>query len=196
MFDFFEGEIVEKQPTSVVLNVDGVGYRFTVPLSTSERLGTGGRVRLLAHLHVREDAMRLYGFATAEERILFEALIGVSGIGPAVATAVLSGIGVQDFVIAVETKDETRLRRIKGIGAKTAQRILLELGDSLPGLVARVRLGPSAKNRPKEDALLALESLGFSRAIADKAVERALGEAPADEKVESLVRRALRYAAG
>jgi holliday junction DNA helicase RuvA len=196
VYDFFEGEIVEKQPTSVVLAVDGIGYRFTVPLSTSERLAQGSTVRLLAHLHVREDTLRLYGFASAEERVLFEALIGVSGIGPAVATAVLSGIGVREFVAALESKDESRLRRIKGIGAKTAQRILLELGGSLPALVDRVRLGPSDEAAPKNDAVLALESLGFGRAVAEKAVERAVGESAAGERVESLVRRALRYASG
>jgi Holliday junction DNA helicase RuvA len=192
LYEFFEGELVEKLPTSVTLSVNGIGYRFTVPLSTSEALPRAGAVRLLAHLHVREDELRLYGFATPQERLVFEALISVSGIGPALANVVLSGIGVTDFVRALQSRDEARLRRIKGIGAKTAQRILVELGPALPALLERSRLEPS-KGGARQDAVLALLSLGFTKEVAEKAVDRALAEGQADDPAEALVRRALRF---
>ncbi len=195
MYDFFEGEVVEKRPATIVLAVNGVGYRFLVPLSTSEAVPRSGTVRLFTHLHVREDALKLYGFCTAEERTAFQALISVTGVGPAVAITVLSGISVAEFLEAIEARDEARLRRVRGIGPKIAQRILFELSESLPLLLSRARLGPSRPAPRSEDALLALQSLGFTQAVAEKAVKRALGEAQDGETVEALVRRALRFTA-
>jgi Holliday junction DNA helicase RuvA len=181
--------------TEVVLDVNGVGYHLTVPLSTSNSLASDGAVSLLTHLYVREDQMRLFGFATETERRIFRMLIGVSGIGPSIALAVLSGSTVEQFKNAVECGDCAFLSRIKGIGRRTAERIVVDLRERI--MAVEVEGAPAVSERDQicRDAALALQSLGYSRGAAEKAVQKALtGLGEAGATTEDLVRAALKFA--
>ena len=180
MIAFLRGRIFEKHPNRIVVDVDGVGYDVSVPLSTFYGLGDAGSdIALRIHTHVREDALALYGFATRLEQELFERLIGVSGIGPKLALAVLSGIEPADLIRAIERGDLARLTAIPGVGKKTAERIVLELKDRLPVTAdrrARRRAGIGAGAR--DDVLSALINLGYHRPLAEKAVESAVKATP------------------
>ncbi|MBN1761376.1 MAG: Holliday junction branch migration protein RuvA, partial [Chitinispirillaceae bacterium] len=132
MIEYIRGILAEKEPGHVTVEAHGVGYGASIPLSTYERLpATGTEVRLLTHYHVREDGHKLFGFFSAEERMIFRQLISVSKIGPKVALNVLSGVSVQDLVASVNRSDPTRLQKISGVGAKTAQRLVMELKGKL-----------------------------------------------------------------
>jgi len=183
MIAFLRGRVFEKQPNRVIVDVQGVGYEVLVPLSTYYQIGeTGEDVALRVHTHVREEALQLYGFATELERQLFEKLIAVSGIGPKLAVALLSGMEAREFLTAVQRGDVTRLTGIPGIGKKTAERIVLELKDRVAMLGAPVDVGTpveSAADRLRDDVLSALQNLGYHRPLAEKAVESALDGAEA-----------------
>jgi Holliday junction DNA helicase RuvA len=172
------GAILEKHPNRIVLDVQGVGYDVFVPLSTFYGLGDPGTaVALRIHTHVREDALTLYGFATLLEQDLFERLIGVSGIGPKLALAVLSGIEPMDLMRAIERGDVARLTAIPGVGKKTSERIVLELKDRLPRVqAAAVAAGGAASDASalRDDVLSALVNLGYHRPLAEKAVDAAI----------------------
>jgi Holliday junction DNA helicase RuvA len=190
------GQIVEKQATRLVVDVRGVGYEVHVPLYTFYHLPEpGGEVTLRVHTHVREDAIVLFGFATALEQLLFERLIAVSGIGPKLALAVLSGIDPADFVRAVQSGDVARLTRIPSVGRKTAERIGLELKDRLKqpwaADAAAAAAEPSGEAELRADLLSALLNLGYRRALAEKAVDGAL-VAPGERTFERLLRDTLR----
>jgi holliday junction DNA helicase RuvA len=189
------GRILDKQPNRIIVDVSGVGYDVLVPLSTFYGLGdTGGEIALRIHTHVREEALALYGFATALEQLLFERLIGVSGIGPKLALAVLSGIEPAELIRAVERGDVARLTSIPGVGKKTAERIVLELKDRLPRpQLAVVTAGDVTVAAPalRDDVLSALINLGYHRPLAEKAVEAAIKAAP-DGDFERTLRQALR----
>jgi holliday junction DNA helicase RuvA len=190
------GHVVEKQATRLVVDVRGVGYEVHVPLSTFYHLPEpGGEVTLHVHTHVREDAIVLFGFATALEQLVFERLIAVTGIGPKLALAVLSGIDPTDFVRAVQSGDVARLTRIPGVGRKTAERIGLELKDRLKqpwAADAAAAAGePSGEAELRADLLSALLNLGYHRALAEKAVDGAL-VAPGERTFERLLRDTLR----
>src|SRR5262245_51550489 len=132
MYEFFRGTVAERSPAHVVLDVGGIGFRLEVPASTSERVREAearGPVKLLAYLQVREDALRLYGFATAAERRMFEQLLTIKGIGPAIALNILSGSTIPDIVRAIKVGDFRFLDRIKGVGKKLAERVVLELRE-------------------------------------------------------------------
>lgn len=187
------GTISEKHPNRIIVDVNGVGYDVLVPLSTFYGLGDAGAgVTLRVHTHVREDAIALYGFATALEQDLFERLIGISGIGPKLALAVLSGIDPGELVRAIRSQDVARLTRIPGVGKKTAERIGLELKDRLPQSVAAADAEATDEaGDVKADLLSALLNLGYNRAVADKAVDAALKKAP-NGAFEALLRDVLR----
>ena len=189
------GRILEKHPNRLVVDVHGVGYDVFVPLSTFYGLGDpGSEIALRIHTHVREDAFLLYGFATVLEQDLFERLIGVSGIGPKVALAVLSGIEPLELVRAVERGDVARLTAIPGVGKKTSERIVLELKDRLPrAQVAAVAAGvaPPETSSLHDDLLSALVNLGYHRPLAEKAVESAIKALP-DVGFERTLKQALR----
>jgi Holliday junction DNA helicase RuvA len=177
MIASLSGTLFEKAPGRLIVDVGGVGYDVQVPLSTFYVLGEpGAAVSLRVHTHVREDVIALYGFATRLEQDLFERLIGISGIGPKLAIAVLSGIEPVDLIRAVRTQDVARLTAIPGVGKKTAERIGLELKDRLP--VVPVAAGPGQPAPPEDqlraDLLSALLNLGYQRAAADKAIEKTL----------------------
>ena len=195
MIAHLRGRILEKQPTRVVVDVSGVGYDVAVPLSTFYGLGEpGGEVALRVHTHVREDALALYGFATALELDLFNRLISISGIGPKLALAVLSGIEPPDLVAAIERGDVARLTAIPGVGKKTSERIVLELRDRLPRAhpaAAALAGGGTDGLIVRDDLLSALMNLGYHRPLAEKAVDAAIKSTP-DGGFERLLKHALR----
>lgn len=198
MIALLQGRLVEKQPQRLIVDVQGVGYEVHVPLSTFYGLGEpGSAVTLRVHTHVREDALALFGFATRLEQDLFERLIGISGIGPRLALAVLSGIEPLELVRAVRQGDIARLTSIPGVGKKTAERIGLELKDRLPPVVpvdGAAVVEPEAGGL-RGDLLSALANLGYQRATAEKAVDRVLRrdrEAPFQEALKSVLREMTR----
>jgi Holliday junction DNA helicase RuvA len=185
------GRLFEKQPNRIVLDVSGVGYDVFVPLSTFYSLGEpGADATLRIHTHVREDALLLYGFATALEQDLFERLIGISGIGPKLALAVLSGLEPADLMRAIERGDVAKLTGIPGVGKKTSERIVLELKDRLPRAAAAAAT-PAPAPDVRDDVLSALVNLGYHRPLAEKAVASALNVAP-DAGFERTLKQALR----
>jgi Holliday junction DNA helicase RuvA len=192
------GRLVRKETQEAIVDVHGVGYRLTIPLSTFYRIGDPGQeVTLLTHTHVREDTLALFGFLTAAEQALFERLISISGVGPKVAIAILSGIEAPDLVSALRTSDVVRLTRIPGVGKKTAERLVLELKDKVQGLAAAEPEPTPAGGRgtAKDDLVSALVHLGYSRPEAEKGVERALKD-DGDGRFEDLLRRTLRILSG
>jgi Holliday junction DNA helicase RuvA len=193
------GRILEKQPTRVVVDVAGVGYDVAVPLSTFYGLGDpGAEVALRVHTHVREDALALYGFATALELELFNRLISISGIGPKLALAVLSGIEPPDLVTAIERGDVARLTAIPGVGKKTSERIVLELKDRLPRKppsAAAAGAGSTDELMVRDDLLSALMNLGYHRPLAEKAVDAALKTIGREAGFELTLKQALREVA-
>ena len=199
MIAHLRGRLLEKHPNRIIVDVGGVGYDVFVPLSTFYSLGEAGapgdEVALRIHTHVREDALVLYGFATRLEQDLFERLIGVSGIGPKVGLAVLSGIEPVELIRAIERGDLARLTAIPGVGKKTAERIVLELKDRLPRAApAPAASGegtPSAPSQMRVDLLSALTNLGYHRPLAEKAVESAIKAQP-DSGFERTLKQALR----
>ncbi|MDP6579932.1 MAG: Holliday junction branch migration protein RuvA [Vicinamibacterales bacterium] len=188
------GRLVEKQPNRVIVDVQGVGYDVQVPLSTFYGLGEpGGDVVFRVHTHVREDTLALFGFATLLELQLFEQLIGITGIGPRLALAVLSGIESADLVRAVRQGDVVRLTGIPGVGKKTAERIGLELKDRLPATLDLEPDGPdidAGETDMRGDLLSALLNLGYHRPLAERAVDAAL--AAGDGTFEQTLRQALK----
>jgi Holliday junction DNA helicase RuvA len=190
------GKIFSKQPNRVVVDVSGVGYDVFVPLSTFYGMGEpGAETALRIHTHVREDALQLFGFATALEQELFERLISVSGIGPKVALAVLSGIEPKELLRAIERGDLARLTAIPGVGKKTSERIVLELKDRLPRVsadAAPVAGDGDATPAPlQDDVISALVNLGYHRPLAEKAASSAVRVAP-DAGFERTLKQALR----
>jgi holliday junction DNA helicase RuvA len=178
MIGFLRGRIADKQPNKLIVDVQGVGYEVTVPLSTFYDAGDqGAEITLRIYTHVREDALQLYGFLTELERQLFERLIGISGIGPKLAIAVLSGIEPRDLLTSVQRGDVARLTAIPGVGKKTSERIVLELRDRLSQLPAGAVTEASpgdADDRVRSDLLSALQNLGYHRPQAEKAVDATL----------------------
>lgn len=198
MIAFLEGTLSEALPTQIVVNVHGVGYQVQIPVSSFDRLPPpGSPVKILTHLAVREDAHILYGFCTAGERDLFRLLMHhVSGVGPKIALAVLSGLSVEMFKSAVVAGDTGTISKISGVGKKTAERIVLELKDKV-GVAAEWEAS-SAKNAPSEDdvrlhdAVLALISLGYKQVEAHKAIRAVIKSGEETPPSDELVRQALK----
>jgi holliday junction DNA helicase RuvA len=191
---FLRGRVIDKQPNRLIVDVHGVGYEVLVPLSTFYEVGDDGAdVTLHIHTHVREDALQLYGFLTILEQQVFERLIAISGIGPKLAVAVLSGIDPHDLVTAVQRADVARLTAIPGIGKKTAERIVLELKDRLAAFttVPAAVAPASAADRLRDDVVSALVNLGYHRPQAEKSVESALKADP-DIAFEQALKQSLR----
>ena len=200
MYAYIAGQLIEKQPTRAVVDVQGVGYELLVTTSTFERLPEVSKpVRLFTHFHVREDAALLYGFFSEREKQVFEVMLNVSGIGPKLALAALSVMRPDDLRAYVMHGDEGVLTRIPGVGRKMAQRMIVELQDRFaamewpePGAPAD-REGASDPDRSaRVDALAALESLGYTRAAAEKALHKMLRRHPEAGTVEDMLRLVLR----
>lgn len=195
MIAHLRGRLLEKHPNRVIVEVQGVGYEAHVPLSTFyEMAEAGSEISLRIHTHVREDALVLYGFATVLELQIFERLISVSGIGPKLALAVLSGIEPNELVAAVRQANIARLTGIPGIGKKTAERIVLELKDRMAALLAlETAATPAAAGGEtlRTDVLSALINLGYHRPLAERAVDAAL-KTGTDASFERTLKQALR----
>jgi Holliday junction DNA helicase RuvA len=197
MITFIEGTLEEVLPSMIVVNAGGVGYQILIPLSSYNKLPvTGTRLRILTHHHIREDLQLLYGFTSATERDLFRLLLAhVTGVGPKLALAILSGMSVEAFKGAVVTSDIVAISKISGVGKKTAERVVLELKDKL-GVAAEWEAAsrqnlPTGIERHLHDAVLALISLGYRQVDAHKAVKAILSSLPADASVEDVVRESL-----
>ena len=193
MIAHLRGKLVEKQPNLVVVDVDGVGYELTIPVSTYLQLGNAGEeVALHTHTHVREDALALFGFVTRHEKSIFEKLITVSGIGPRLAVTVLSGLPTEDLAMAIREGDVATLTRIPGVGRKTGERMVLELREKLISVgdgEEGAELG-SGVSTIERDVVSALLNLGCARPAAEKAVRKALNESDSGD-FEPLFRRSL-----
>lgn len=202
MIAHLSGTLLSKNPSGVILDVAGVGYEVTIPLSTFYELeDTGAQVQLRIYTHVREDALQLYGFKTARERELFLRIISVSGIGPKLGITLLSGMSADEMVASIRTNNLARLTGIPGVGKKTAERLVVELRDkvaslSSPELEDEFGAKPSAGGVPtgdaiRADAISALVNLGYQRNAAEKAIDSTLTE-EGEASVESVLRRSLR----
>ncbi|MFL6231380.1 MAG: Holliday junction branch migration protein RuvA [Pyrinomonadaceae bacterium] len=201
MIAHLSGTLLAKHATSVIVDVGGVGYEVTIPVTTFYDLEEpGAQVQLRIYTHVREEALQLYGFKTARERELFTQLISVSGIGPKSAIAMLSGMSADEIITAIRTNNLARLTSIPGLGKKTAERLVIELRDKMTKLsspeleeqlAARASGASPSGDDVREDALSALVNLGYQRAAAEKAITHAMQEG-GDLSVELLLRRALR----
>lgn len=201
MIAHLSGTLLSKQATSVIVDVSGVGYEVTIPVSTFYDLeDVGGSVQLRIYTHVREDALQLYGFKTARERELFLKIISVSGIGPKLGITLLSGMSADELIASIRTNNLARLTLIPGVGRKTAERLIMELREKVAELSSaelEEELGAKPEvTEPSEDAvrgdsLSALLNLGYQRSAAEKAIDAALNEG-GDITVESILRRSLK----
>jgi len=195
MITFLKGVLVESLPNRAAIDVNGVGYEVLIPLSSYDRLPEVGKpVQILTYFHVRENEQTLYGFGTADERDLFRLLIGrVTGVGPKVAMSVLGGMGVTQFKACVVNGDLASISKIKGLGKKTAERIVLELKDKVGVAAAWEAVGQEdPASVLVNDAVLALITLGYKQVEAHKAVKKVSGELGDDPNSDDLVRGALR----
>lgn len=197
MIDFIEGTLAEKTPAHLTVDVGGVGFRLNIPMSTYEKVGNPGtKARLLTHLYVREDILQLYGFATQDERELFELLLTVSGIGPKVAQAILSGMSVSGLRQRVVTEDVKGLMVIPGLGRKMASRLVVELKDRLAGgaISSRASFAPAAAvpASPAEEATLALIALGLEPGVAHRRVSNVVRDGDGGMTIEEIIKTALR----
>ena len=194
MISFLDGVLVSKSPTEITVDVNGVGYSVQIPLSTFEKLnGVNQRVRIFTHLHVREDAMQLFGFATEPERELFRMLISVSGIGPRIAQGVLSGMNASELRQCITSGDVAALTTIQGVGRKTAERIVIELRDKVGRVGETVIAAGGKESSVRSEALSALLSLGYTRATAEAALREVLQDAK-NLSLEEVIKQALRHA--
>jgi holliday junction DNA helicase RuvA len=205
MIAHLSGTLLSKQANNVIVDVGGVGYEVTIPLSTFYDLEDAGTdIQLRIYTHVREEALQLFGFKTARERELFQRLISVSGIGPKLAISMLSGMSADEIIASIRTNNLARLTSIPGVGRKTAERLVIELRDKIAALSSPAleeefgaKTGgatPSAQDAVREDALSALLNLEYPKAAAEKAITAAIQEG-GDISVEVILRRALRLLA-
>ena len=195
MIAYVRGTLAEKGPDRVVIEAGGVGYELLIPVSTFDRLPReGGEAKLLTWHCVREDDEMLFGFATKEEREMFLKLTQVSGVGPKIALAILSGSSIGELSLAIASGNAKRISSIKGVGKKTAEKICVELKDkvsALAALAANSRGAGDSKAPVIRDAILALTSLGFSEEVANKMVSKVLASDPAVKDAETLIRLSL-----
>lgn len=196
MFDYVNGKIAHKTPTKLVVETNGIGYEIHIPLSTFERIPDKGNIKIFTKLLIKKDVeLRIYGFSSLEERELFDLLLSVNGVGTNMALMILSASSVNQFKKLVVENDSKGLQRIKGVGKKTAERIILELKENIKRIVPEgVSTVEAQKMAIVSDAVMALISLGYARPAAERAVTLASGNQNVSEKVESLIKEALRYA--
>ena len=191
MITQIRGRLVEKNPTYVVVDCSGVGYLLHISLQTFSALPEDENVRLFAHLSVREDAHTLYGFMTKTEREVFKLLISVSGVGPSIARTMLSSMSSEEVKNAIASDNVALIQSVKGIGAKTAQRVIVDLKDKILKTFDIDELSLNINNTNKEEALSALEVLGFNRKQSEKTIANILKDSP-NETVELLIKKALK----
>ncbi|MDG1761868.1 MAG: Holliday junction branch migration protein RuvA [Flavobacteriaceae bacterium] len=184
------GRLVEKSPTEVVIDCNGVGYMVHISLHTFSQLLNDERIKLFTHLQVKEDSHTLFGFFTINERAVFQQLISVSGIGASTARTMLSSLEPQQIQRAIISEDLATIKSVKGIGLKTAQRVLIELKDKMMNLFDGGEIQALSNNTIKEEALSALEVLGYSRKQSEKVIDNVIQSSP-DSSVEGLIKAAL-----
>ena len=191
MLAHLQGRLVEKLPTEVVIDCNGVGYQVNISLHTFSLLPDSENIRLYTYLQVKEDSHTLFGFAEKAERELFKLLISVSGVGAGTARTMLSSLEPRQIIHSIGTGDVATIQSIKGIGAKTAQRVILDLKDKVLKIYALDEVSVSNYNTNKDEALSALEVLGFNKKLAEKAVDKIVKVNP-DATVETIIKQALK----
>ena len=192
MYSFISGKVAEKNPAYVVIDNQGIGYLINITLNTFTAIGEQAEVKLYVHLAIREDAHVLYGFYTEEERSLFLQLITVSGVGCNTARLILSSLTVKETVDAISSNNTKAIQSVKGIGAKTAQRIIVDLHDKISKLnISEGEKTPIGYNTTKEEALSALMVLGFNRTSIEKVLDKLMSQME-NPNVEQLIKEALR----
>ena len=194
MIAYLSGKLLSKQPNQVIVDVNGVGYEVHVPLSTFYELGEiGSLVQLRIYTHVREDTIALFGFKSANEKLMFEQVTSISGIGPKLGITILSGMPVEELVAAIRQSNLARLTSIPGIGKKTAERLVVELRDKLAKTVPTgEQTAAQSVSQPQEDVISALVNLGYAKPSAEKAVQTVVSTSKTDPAFEELLRTALR----
>ena len=190
MITQIKGKLVEKNPTQVVVDCNGIGYEINISLFTFSSLSSDENIKLFTHLQVREDAHILYGFFTVLERVVFRLLISVSGIGSSTARTMLSSLTPAEIQHAIGAEDVATIQGVKGIGLKTAQRLIIELKDKIKSLQGTDEIPVFKSNTIKEETLSALEVLGYSRKASEKIVDKLIQGEP-DSSVEGLIKSAL-----
>ena len=191
MIGYLKGTLIEKKPNSVLMDVNGVGYLVNIPVSTFYDLPEeGSSLSLFIYTHVREDILALYGFRTTRDKQLFEKLLGVSGIGPKMAVAFLSGMTAEELIPAIQRQDILKLSTIPGVGKKTAERVALELREQIPMLLSIEAQAAEAKPM-QEDLISALVNLGYHRQLAERAVKKVLEGAKPETTFETLLKSSL-----
>ena len=190
MITQIKGKLVEKNPTQVVVDCNGIGYEVNISLYTFSSLSSDENIKLFTHLQVREDAHILYGFFTVLERAVFRLLISVSGIGTSTARTMLSSLTPAEIQQAIGAEDVATIQGVKGIGLKTAQRVIIELKDKIKSLQGTDEIPVFKSNTIKEETLSALEVLGYSRKASEKIVDKLIQGDP-DSSVEGLIKSAL-----
>jgi Holliday junction DNA helicase RuvA len=195
MFAYIEGKLVVCEPAFVVVDVGGIGYELKITLSSYTALKNMSRVKLFTYSHIKEDAYTLYGFIDQSEKNLFMALISISGVGPATGVMILSSLSPEEIQRAILTENVAVIQSVKGVGAKTAQRIILELKDKLAKESLVTNSGQNyliSHNSIQEEALSALVTLGINKSVAEKAINFNLKNADKDLTVEELIKRVLK----
>ncbi|MES2747774.1 MAG: Holliday junction branch migration protein RuvA [Bacteroidota bacterium] len=191
MITHIQGKLVEKTPTDVVIDCGGVGYHINISLHTYSLLPASEQLKLFTHLLIREDAHSLYGFVEKSERELFKLLLSVSGIGASIARTMLSSLDPKQIIQAIAVADVVTIQSIKGIGAKTAQRVILDLKDKVLKIYDLDEISLSQNNTNRDEALSALEVLGFVRKASEKVVDKVISQNP-EATVEIIIKQALK----
>lgn len=191
MIAHIQGKLVEKTPTEVIIDCSGVGYHINISLHTYSLLPSSDQIKLFTYLQIKEDAHTLFGFVEKSEREIFKMLLSVSGIGASIARTMLSSLDPKQIIQAIASGDVATIQSIKGIGAKTAQRAILDLKDKVLKLYDLDEVSISQNNTNRDEALSALEVLGFVRKSAEKVVEKIVKENP-DASVETIIKQALK----
>lgn len=191
MIAHIQGRLVEKTPTDVVIDCNGVGYHLHISLHTFSLIPNSENVKLFTYLQIKEDAHTLFGFVEKSEREIFKLLLSVSGIGAGIARTMLSSMEPRQVLQAIASGDVQAIQSIKGIGAKTAQRAILDLKEKVLKVYDLDEVSMSLNNTNKDEALSALEVLGFNKKLAEKAVEKIVKDKP-DASVESIIKQALK----
>jgi Holliday junction DNA helicase RuvA len=198
MFDYFIGQIKSKNPAAAVLETNGIAFRFLIPITTYEKLPASGQVKLFAHLAVQggmgATEINLYGFAAAEERQMFQLLLTVTRVGPSMALRIVSGASVSQTCQAIISDNTRFLAKIKGVGEKTAQRIIMELKETINTRfpMTQSTITPASEQTAVTDAILALVSLGYQRVTAEKSVKETIKTLEPTASTEDIVRKALK----
>ncbi|HAH53823.1 MAG TPA: Holliday junction branch migration protein RuvA [Flavobacterium sp.] len=191
MIAHLQGKLVEKTPTQVVIDCGGVGYHVNISLHTYSLLPSSDYIKLFTHLQIKEDAHTLFGFVEKSEREIFKLLLSVSGIGASIARTMLSSLDPKQITNAIASGDVVTIQSIKGIGSKTAQRVILDLKEKVLKLYDLDEVSMSQNNTNRDEALSALEVLGFVRKTSERVVEKIIKDAP-DSSVEFIIKQALK----